>query len=60
MAGISPDEETVYRAVLGLPPFTIAGAAQACTQTDRAAPRSVLGSLIDKGLLTRISERPRR
>src|SRR5579875_3778907 len=60
IAGLSQTEESVYLAVLGLPPFTPGDACQACTGMDREELRGILDSLTDKGLLTQLSVRPRR
>jgi sugar-specific transcriptional regulator TrmB/DNA-binding CsgD family transcriptional regulator len=60
IAGLSAAEESVYLAVLDLPPFTASDASQVCTGMARDELRFVLDALTDKGLLTQLSIRPRR
>jgi DNA-binding CsgD family transcriptional regulator len=60
LAGLTAEEESVYLALLELPPVTIGDACQAYGSLNRAELRVVLDVLTDKGLLTQVSQRPRR
>ena len=60
IAGLSPAEEAVYLTLLDLPPVTASDAHQACGQVNRAELRTILDALTGKGLLTELSQRPRR
>ncbi len=60
VVGLSPAEERVYRTLLDLPPATASDAYQACNVVNRTELRTILDALADKGLLTQLSQRPRR
>ena len=60
IAGLTPAEESVYLTLLDLPPATASDAYQACNGVNRAELRTILEALTDKGLLTQLSQRPRR
>ena len=60
IAGLSPAEESVYLTLLDLPPATASDAYQACSGVNRTELRAILEALTDKGLLTQLSQRPRR
>jgi sugar-specific transcriptional regulator TrmB/DNA-binding CsgD family transcriptional regulator len=60
IAGLSPAEESVYLTLLDLPPVTTGDAYQACSGVTRTEVRAILEALADKGLLTEVSQRPRR
>ena len=58
--GLTPSEEAVYLALLSLPPVTVSDTYRACAELDHAAVRAALTSLAERGLLTRVSQAPRR
>ncbi len=60
VAGLSPAEEAVYRALLDLPAFTISDACQVCADVDREDLRRILDTLTGKGMLTQLPGQPRR
>lgn len=60
VAGLGPDEESVYVTLLDLAPVTASEAYQACSSIGRADLRAILEALSDKGLLTQLPGRPRR
>ena len=60
IAGLSATEESLYLAVLDMPPFTATDASRACPSISRDELRGALDSLTDKGLLTQLTARPRR
>ena len=59
-AGLSPAEESVYLAILDLPPVTVGEAQDACGGMSHAEVSAVLDVLAGKGLLTQPSHDPRR
>ena len=60
IAGLTPAEESVYLTLLDLPPVTASDAYQACAGVNRTELRTILEALTDKGMLSQLSQRPRR
>ncbi len=60
LAGLTSTEESIYLTLLDLPPVTLNDAYQACSGMSRGEVQAVLDALTDKGMLTQMSQRPRR